>query len=86
MVQHTQTRMSKDAPFYRVIVGENRLVGSTSISSLPGLLEREPSGRYVIEEVTAPRGFLSTPVKRRWGWAIKHADGRVDLEPDDAGP
>ena len=40
MVQHTQTRMSKDAPFYRVIVGENRLVGSTSISSLPGLLER----------------------------------------------
>lgn len=74
--------MSKDRPFYRVDAGDDRLIASTSIDAIPALLVREAPGRYVIEEVTAPRGFLSTPNKRRWGWAVKHADGRVELAPE----
>ena len=75
--------MSQDKPFYRVDVGAERLAGSTSIDGIPALLEQEAPGVYVIEEVTAPPGFLSTPKKRRWGRAIKHVDGRVELEPDE---
>ena len=66
-------------------MGDKRLVASTSINGIPVLLEREAPGRYVIEEVTAPRGFLSTAKTKIWGWAIKHDDGRVELEPDNLG-
>jgi len=77
--------MSKDTTFYRINMGDQRLVASTSLSGIPALLEREPPGRYAIEEVTAPRGFLSTAKTRNWGWAIKHDDGRVELEPEIVG-
>ncbi len=75
--------MSKDTTFYRIKMGDQRLVASTSLSGIPALLEREAPGRYVIEEVVAPPGFLSTPRTRNWGWAIKHDDGSVELEPAD---
>jgi len=77
--------MSKDTTFYRIDVGDHRLVASSSIDGLQGLLIGEVPGRYVIEEVTSPPGFLSTPKSRRWGWAIKHDDGRVELEPEIVG-
>ena len=63
--------MSKDTTFYRIDMGDHRLVASSSIDGLQGLLIGEVPGRYVIEEVTSPPGFLSTPKSRRWGWAIK---------------
>jgi hypothetical protein len=74
--------MSKDTTFYRIDVGDHRLLASSSIDGLQGLLVGEVPGRYVIEEVTSPPGFLSTPKSRRWGWATKHDDGRVELEPE----
>ncbi len=77
--------MSKDTTLYRIDVGDHRLVASSSIGGLQGLLIGEVPGRYVIEEVTSPPGFLSTPKSRRWGWAIKHDDGRVELEPEIVG-
>ena len=77
--------MSKDTTFYRIAMGDHRLVASSSIDGLQGLLIGEVPGRYVIEEVTSPPGFLSTPKSRRWGWATKRDDGRVELEPEIVG-
>jgi len=64
-------------------MGDHRLVASSSIDGLRGLLIGDAPGRYVIEEVTTSSGLLSMPKTRRWGWAIKHCDGRVELEPED---
>jgi hypothetical protein len=75
--------MGTESIFYRVNMGDHRLVASSSIDGLRGLLKGDAPGRYLIEEVTTPAGFLSTPKSRRWGWAIKHDDGRVELEPED---
>jgi hypothetical protein len=77
--------MSKDTTFFTIDMGDQRLVASTSIGGIPALLEQEAAGRYLIQEVTAPRGFLTTPRTRNWGWAIKYDDGRIELEPEGAG-
>ncbi len=64
-------------------MGEGVLAASTSIAGLPGLLTGDAPGRYVIEELKIPPGFLSMPKARKWGYAIKLADGRVVLQPDE---
>ena len=84
-LRDSRPTMSKDTTFYRINMGDHRLVASSSIDGLQGLLVGEVPGRYAIEEVTSPPGFLSTPKSRRWGWATKHDDGRVELEPEIVG-
>jgi len=78
--------MGTNATFYRIILGEGLLAASTSINGLPGLLKGDAPGRYVIEELTIPPGLLSLPKSRKWGCAIKHVDGRVELQPDEPAP
>jgi hypothetical protein len=74
--------MGTNATFYRIILGEGLLAASTSVDGLPGLLKGDARGRYVIEELRIPPGLLSRPESRKWGCAIKHVDGRVELLPD----
>ena len=56
------------------------VVSAGSPEVLRDYLQREnwPLGNYEITRVEAP--FESTP--SRWGVAIKHEDGSVDLIPD----
>ena len=51
------------------------------VEGLRRLVERRGPGRYHVDEIAAdplPSGHTS----RRWGTAIKHPDGRVELDPD----
>ena len=84
LIQRFRNRgSSAETTLFRINLGDNRLAASTSIDGLPGLLRRDPPGLYVIEELTIPPGLLSIPSSRRWGYAIKHEDGRVELRSDD---
>jgi len=73
--------MGTHSTLYRIILGEGLLAASTSIAGLPGLLKDDAPGCYVIEELKIPPGLLSKPMARQWGCAIKHGDGRIELQP-----
>ena len=45
------------------------------------LVEGLGPGRYHVDEIAADP-LPSGPASCRWGTAIKHPDGRVDLDPD----
>jgi hypothetical protein len=57
-------------------------VGAAStVEGLRRPVERLGPGRYHVAEIDAdplPSGHTS----RRWGSALKHPDGRVELDPD----
>jgi hypothetical protein len=58
-------------------------VCAPSPESIRDFLRREaawPSGRYEITN----GGLLFSPTPKRWGVAIKHPDGSVELVPDGA--
>jgi hypothetical protein len=47
------------------------------------LLRHAKPGRYIVEEVSlAGRLLASGHSCRRWGSAIRHADGQVTLDPE----
>ena len=57
-------------------------VGATdAVEGLRRLVEGLGPGRYHVDEIAADP-LPSGPASRRWGSAIKHPDGRVELDPD----
>ena len=78
----TASPLHADSKLYRLKLPGTRAAATTSLYGVAPLLAREQGGRCEIEEITTLSSFLS-PTVRRWGWAIKEADGTVRLEPDD---
>jgi hypothetical protein len=62
---------------YHVLIGPGGAV-STDLVGLAHTIATFPAGQYEI--MTTSNGALSTT--RRWGLAIKHDDGTVELRPD----
>jgi hypothetical protein len=62
---------------YHVLVGHGGAV-STDLVGLAHTIATFPAGQYEI--MMTSNGALST--MRRWGLAIKHADGTVEVRPD----
>jgi hypothetical protein len=56
-------------------------VGAAAVEGLRRLIEPLDAGRYHVDQIAADP-LSSGPTSRRWGSAIKHPDGRVDLDPD----
>jgi hypothetical protein len=51
------------------------------VEGLRRLVERPGPGRYHVDEIAA-HPLPSSHTSRQWGSAIKHPDGRSDLDPD----
>jgi hypothetical protein len=45
------------------------------------IVRAQPPGRYHVDEISADP-LTSGQTSRRWGVAIRHPDGSVQLEPD----
>jgi len=63
---------------YRIVLPGGGGVVSTSPNGLPGAMGGIPAGRYRIDELTEQPGFRQ-PAEKAWGWAVKQADGTVDI-------
>ncbi len=64
---------------------DRSLIASTTLDGFQVLLGPYLPGRYAIDEVTNRGGLLLKTEIRRWGWAVKHDDGRVVLQPEVTG-
>ncbi|MGC8643428.1 MAG: hypothetical protein ACP5XB_26525 [Isosphaeraceae bacterium] len=73
--------MSRDTVLYK-IESSRSLIASTTLDGFQTLLRSQQPGRYAIDEVTSWDGLLLKSRIRRWGWAVKHDDGRVVLLPE----
>ena len=67
--------MGNPDSFYILRLPNGCAAGSSEASRLISHLATLPPGKYEIE-LSTRLGFLS-PKVRRWGWAIKEADGRA---------
>lgn len=66
--------------FYRIVDGDC-LIATTDVDGIPSLLESLAPGRYPIDKVTSAGGLLLKIETLRWGWVVKHKDGRVEILP-----
>ena len=67
---------------FRIIDRDGELVADADgLAGVNEIVRRAPTGRYHVDEISVdplPSGHTS----RRWGFAIRHEDGRVILDPD----
>lgn len=73
--------MSWTTVLYKIESGRS-LIASSTVEGFEVLLMTQQPGRYAIDEVTSGGGLLLRTRVRRWGWAVKHSDGRVMLLPE----
>ena len=53
---------------------------TSKVDNVRSFLNWEPAGRYEIEALTRRSLWLSHRSAQQWGFAIKHDDGRVELQ------
>ena len=67
---------------FRIVDRDGEMVAdSDSLDGMTEIVCRARPGHHHIDEISAdplPSGYTS----RRWGFAIRHDDGRVILDPD----
>ncbi len=67
---------------FRIVDRDGEIVADADgLAGVNEIVRRAPPGRYHVDEISAdplPSGQTS----RRWGFAIRHDDGRVILDPD----
>jgi hypothetical protein len=57
------------------------LADAATLDDVTEIVRRAPTGRYHVDEIAAVP-LSSGHTARRWGFAIRHDDGRVILDPD----
>ncbi len=61
--------------------GQEPIVDVDSIEQIEPVIRSSPPGRYHVDEISADP-LPSRHTSRRWGLAIRHPHGSVDLDPD----
>ena len=67
---------------FRIVGRDGEIVANVDgLAGVNEIVHRAPTGRYHVDEISAdplPSGRTS----RHWGFAMRHDDGRVILDPD----
>lgn len=71
---------------YKVGLQSGAAALTGKVDNVRSFLIREPAGHYVIEALTRQSRWIGSRSAQKWGWAIKHEDGRVELMPADDAP
>ena len=67
---------------FRIVDRDGEIVADVDgLAGVNEIVRRAPTGRYHVDEISADPPS-SGQTSRRWGFAIRHDDGRVILDPD----
>lgn len=65
---------------YKVGLHSGAAAVTSKVDNVRSFLHCEPAGRYQIEALTRRSLWISDRSSQQWGFAIKHDDGRVEIE------
>ncbi len=65
--------------FYKVGLHDGATALTEKVGNIRTFLAWEPAGRYSIDALTGQSRWFGSRSSQRWGCAIKHEDGRVEL-------